>query len=167
MVKKLAAKKRAWRGTAALVGGMILLVTFNHFLLDNRQELWRMDSGAEEGVPSLETVRRWDAFRLLLGGVLFPMAGGGMLWLLVRGRPLKAWGSGTLALFVVGLATLYFHLTWIYEWGSERYVVMPIPLVRTFTFLSLNALALLSLVGLVVIVMWVNSRRARNQPAHE
>lgn len=147
--------------TSALIGGMIMLVWVNHTLLEYRPELWRAFSNAGSGIPPRAAVLRWDAARLFVGIVLFPTLGLLLWWIGVRRRALGTWGAGTMLVFVVGLASMAFHLQWMYPWGSERHLELPVPVVRAVTFLSLNAPVYLAAIGAAVLLrrLWLSRQR--------
>lgn len=147
--------------TPALVVGMVILVWINHTLLEHRPELWRAFSNADTAIPSRAAVLRWDVARLVTGVVLIPTLGVALLWAVIRKRPLATWRAKTIAAFIAGLTCLAFHLQWMYAWGSERHLELPVALVRTTTLLSLNAPLYLTAIATVVLLrrLWLFRRR--------
>jgi hypothetical protein len=159
-------ERRTARSPSVLIGLMIMLVALNYLLLRYEPQLWRAFSGVESEIPSRRAVNQWSLFRLAVGVVLLPLSGLVVWWRACSTRAVPQWGRGTLLVFLVGMAAMHAHLSWMYDWCREQHLALSSAVLRTIILLSLNAPIYLSIAGLIVLGLWLrSSRRARRRAA--
>jgi hypothetical protein len=146
-------------GNAAAMALGVLTIG-NYVLLRSQDALWHTFSDVDHRVPSMSTVRSWDALQWIVGVGGIPLIVVVLVWYLFPGRPLRQWGGRTRVAFLVCLATVYANLRWSYEWARETYLEIPAVIIRAVTLLSLNAGIYLSVVAAIVVSRWCRHWRA-------